>query len=171
MLFRSLINTYDGLIAGDNSAQALVDKYAESKFNGTEYYLSLVEVNNKYTGRLLTDDAELEAAIAELTKAINLCKNMFTVANVNDKGIGSQIGTSGVAALTERIRTGIAVAKKLGVAEDDAVIVEAEKALIDDDGVAEAVKKLVKKELYGKLKEPGNGLFDTKVDEIGRAHV
>lgn len=162
----SLINTYDGLIAGDNSAQALVDKYAESKFNGTEYYLSLVEVNNKYTGRLLTDDAELEAAIAELTKAINLCKNMFTVANVNDKGIGSQTGTSGVAALTERIRTGIAVAKKLGVAEDDAVIVEAEKALIDDDGVAEAVKKLVKKELYGKLKEPGNGLFDTKVDEI-----
>ncbi|NPD92974.1 hypothetical protein [Xylanibacter muris] len=162
----SLINTYDGLISGDNSAQALVDKYAESKFNGTDYYLNLVEANNKYTGRLLTDDAELETAIAELTKVINICKNMFTEANVNDKGIGSQTGTTGVAALTERIRTGIAVAKKLGAAEDNETLVEAAKVITDDDDVANAVKKVVKTELYGKLKNADNGLFDTKVDDV-----
>ena len=162
----SLVNNYDGLITGDNSAQAMVDKYAETKFNATDYYKNLVEVNGKYTGKLLTDDAELETAIAELTRAINLCKNMFTEANVNEKGIGSQTGTSGVAALTERIRAGIAVAKKLGVAEDAPVIVEANKALTDDDAVAELLKHSIKEKLYTILSDADNTLFDTKVDEV-----
>lgn len=162
----SLINTYDGLITGDNSAQAMVDKYAETKFNVTDYYQNLVAVNSKYADKFLTDDAELEAAIAELTKAMNLCKNMCTEANVNDKGIGSQTGTTGVAALTERIRAGVAVATKLGVAEDAPIIVEANKALTDDDNLADVLKQNIKETLYTILSDANNTLFDTKVDEV-----
>jgi len=77
-----------------------------------------------------------------------------------------------VAVLFERIRLGIEALKALGVAEDDELIVDANKALTDDDAVADAIKARIKDIVYGKLKNADNDLFapvmnpETLVDEV-----
>lgn len=153
---RTLIDKYDPMAA---AGQAVLDQFATSKFNSTDYYNKLKTVVEKYTGKLLTDDKELEAAIAELTSATNYCKNMCTTG-------ASNCGTTGVAALTARLVMGANTLKKLGAAEDDALVVAAQNALDDDDALAQQIKSDIIKRLYKEMADPASKLFEEKVDTV-----
>ena len=189
---RALCDAYDPL---PEQAQQVVDNYADSKFAVTDIYASLVSLAAKYgtketvtvtdpdTGeeyeqehvviKVLKDDAELTAAVDELKQAIALAvgrddvsrsgKGMFTV---GEPKMGAWEPTcTGVAALVDRIRQGADALLSLGVADDDPLIVEADKVLTDDDALANGIKNRIKKEIYEQLKDPSNTLFEATVDE------
>lgn len=109
----------------------------------------------KYEYDILKDDAALTAAIAELTEIVNTTAKLFTTG-------ASQRNTTGVAALVERLRLGAETLKSLGRAEDSYPVAQALNALDDNDELAEEVKKYVKADVYGKLKD-GENIFQ-KVD-------
>ena len=174
---RALCDGYDPL---PQKAVDILNQFAGSKFDGTEAYATLTSVVNKYgvteagttiddvTGeeipalvltsvKELKDDAELATATEELTAAINNGNGMFTTGP-------SKAMTTGTAALTERIRRGAETLKTLGVADNDPLIVEADKALTDDSALANRIKTRVIKELYGQLKNADNKLFEPTED-------
>ena len=72
---RTLCDTYDPLPL---NGQTVIDKFAGTKFAATTYFTNLKTYVEKYAGQVLTNDAELQVAIDELTKAIDLCNKMFT---------------------------------------------------------------------------------------------
>ena len=129
---------------------------ADSKFATTAAYTEVKAVFDKYatvktevgeegetevvTPKLITNDDELKAAKDELNKAITKA-GMFTTG-------ASQNNTTGYAALNERIRRGIENLKAMGVAETDALIVEASKEFGDNDAIAQAVKTRTAQEFY-----------------------
>ena len=142
-----------------------------AKYNGTSQWVDNAEpgtVNEEgeevhdwqliYTYDLLTDDALLTAAIAELKDIANTTSLLFT------EGV-SATGDHGIKVLVDRFRRGVETMKALGIAEDDNVMVAANMAMEDDDALAERVKKRIKQELYGQLKEANNTLFEEKLDE------
>lgn len=169
-----LCNSYDNAI---KTGSATVDQNKETKFKNTELYGQLVAVVAKYNGKswmenvaeegdepkwerkyeydILKDDAALTAAIAELTEIVNTTAKLFTTG-------ASQRNTTGVAALVERLRLGAETLKSLGRAEDSYPVAQALNALDDNDELAEEVKKYVKADVYGKLKD-GENIFQ-KVD-------
>lgn len=169
-----LCNSYDNQI---KTGSATVDQNKETKFKNTELYGQLVAVVAKYNGKswmenvaeegaeaqwerkyeydVLKDDAALTAAIAELTEIVNTTAKLFTTG-------ASQRNTTGVAALVERLRLGAETLKALGRAEDSYPVAHALNALDDDDELAEEVKKHIKADLYGKLKD-GENIFE-KID-------
>ena len=152
----------------------------ENKFAKTDLYAELTVVVNKYHGTsewvnvsgdeenpewelnysfdVLTDDSQLESAIAELKDLANTTSLLFT------EGV-SATGDSGVKVLVDRLRRGAETLKALGVPEDDYLIVAANKAFTDDDDLAEEMKGRIAIELYGQLKEANNTLFEEIVNE------
>ena len=165
---RTACDTYDALpkeaqdlvIANANKKFAVMDVYATLKATAAKYIESedIVEGETVYTFKVLTDDAELAAAIAELQEITKLAKGTFT------EGASSMTKT-GVAALIERLRLGAEGLKALGVAADDPLIVAANEALEDDDALAEQIKTRTKTELYTKLKDGENIFVTTKMEE------
>ena len=169
-----LCNNYDNAI---KTGSATVDQNKETKFKNTDLYAELVAVVAKYHGNswmaniaaegdeakwerqyefdVLKDDAALTAAVAELTEIVNTTAKLFTTG-------ASQRNTTGVAALVERLRLGAEALKALGRAEDSYPVAHALNALDDDDELAEEVKKYLKAEVYGKLKD-GENIFE-KID-------
>ena len=176
---RAICDDYDKL---PDQIQTIIDNYAETKFAATEIYAQVKAMAAKYITKAeegsvqykeLKDDAELKAAIAELKAAIALAvghgdvarsgKGMFTV---GESKIGDWEATcTGVAVLTERIRSGAEALKSLGVSEEDPIIVAANNALSDDDELAEWIQNRIKLELYNQLKNADNTLFQKTVDE------
>lgn len=150
-----LCDTYDPL---PGQAQEIVDNFADSKFSGTSYYKAAVDVAKKYADKTLFDDAELTAAIDELSSAINKAKAMFTYGP-------SKASMTGYAVLTERLRLGAETLKSLGVAEDDYLVDAANKELTDNDDLVEQIKTRIKVELYGQLKNADNTLFEEIINE------
>lgn len=140
-------------------AKEMVATYAESKFATTEFYASLKNVAEKYEGKVLYEDNELEVAIAELDEAINNAKAMFTEG-------ASKCNLTGYAVLLDRIRMGTATALTLGAEESEALIQQANEALSDDDAIADGLKARIKNLLYGQLKNSDNKLFEETLDEV-----
>ena len=162
---RSLCDTYDPL---PQQAMEIVQNNAENKFANTDLYAELKAVAEKYATvdaegfievKALKDDAELNAAIAELQTIVATTKLLFTEGE-------SKTSDTGVKVLVERLRLGAVGLMELGVAEDDELVVACNNALTDDDNLAEAVKNRIKLELYGKLKEGANTLFEGSIDPI-----
>ncbi len=148
-------DTYDPL---PGRAQEMVDQWAETKFANTDLFKFLQSVAEKYEGKVLTDDAELLVAIDELNGTINQINEMFTTGH---SAVGDWSSTrTGYAVLFDRLLWGIETLQALGVAEDDAIITEANAVLGDDDEMAERLELRIKKELYSQLKEANNTLFD-----------
>lgn len=173
---RSLCDAYDPL---PQQAQDIVDANAEKKFAKTETYSNLIDLIAKYATKTtesvldddgnviekdvlvikkLTDDAELTAAISELKFNINNANLVFTEGE-------SKTSDTGIKVLAERLRLGAETLKSLGVAESDPLVQAAYNTLTDDDELAEEVKRRVKVELYGQLKDPNNNMFEEKLDE------
>lgn len=173
----------DAYYALPEKAQQIVDDNASKKFAGTELYAQLKDLAAKYvtkevstvtetdpeTGepvekevvtliiKTIIDDAELQAAIAELQEPVNTSSKLFTEGE-------SKMAETGIKVLVERLRLGAESLKKLGVPADDELIVAVNNALTDDDELAEAVKLRLKVEIFGQLKETGNTLFEEKLD-------
>ena len=80
----------------------------------------------------------------------NLTSLLFTegVSNPGDSNGGK--GT-GVAVLTDRIRRAVTAMEKMGIAENDEVMIAAKNALTDDDDLVEAIKNKIKLTMYTDL--------------------
>ena len=179
----ALCNNYDNQI---KTGSATVDQNKDTKFKDTELYGQLVAVVAKYNGKswmenvaeegaeaqwerkyefdVLKDDAALKAAIAELTEIATTTANLFTVHNASNSEADGNLKreTRGVAALVERLYMGAQTLKVLGRAEDSYPVAQALNALDDNDELAEELKKHIKADLYGKLKD-GENIFE-KID-------
>lgn len=164
---RQVAAEYDNGVPNEKHKFASTDMYGElctivAKYNGSSEWRNVSEdpevedIQLIYEYDKLTDDAALTAAIEELKDIAKTTNALFTVGT-------SATGDSGVKVLFERIRRGIEVLKKVGVAEDDALLVYANNAITDDDDIAEALKNRIKIEVYGKIKD--NALSFEKVDD------
>ena len=178
-----MCNTYDDL------AKRLADVVrinAENKFNATEEYATVKALAEKYNAKsewvnvsedpetenwqkqftfdVLTDDAALNEAVAELNDIVIYTEKTFTILDV-EKDKESKCGITGVAAMIERLRLGAETLKALGAEADNALVVAADNALTDDDDLAALMKENITKRLYGKLMDPANDLFAETVDE------
>ena len=162
-------------LVDDNATKkfARLAEYAELKATSAKYIVSQEEVTDfegeepvtktVYEFKVLTDDTELAAAIKELQAAIDLGNALFTEGASEPENANGGKGT-GVAVLFERTRLGIEGLKALGVAADDAMLVEANGALTDSDEIVEALMNRTTLELYGKLKD-GDGIFKETVTD------
>ncbi len=175
---RSLIDTYDPL---PQRAQEIVDNNAEKKFSKTELYATLKAAAAKYATKVvetqvdpetglemqvevvkvkdIKDDAELQAAIAELKDLVNTTGLLFTEGE-------SKTADTGIKVLVERLRLGAEGLKQLGVAEEDDMVQAAYNALTDDDDLANSIKNRMKLILYENLKDPNNALFEATIDPL-----
>ena len=172
-----LCNDYDEQI---KKAIDVVRQNAEKKFAGLDLYAQVKTLAEKYHGSSewvtvivdeeektelkyaydeLTDDEALNTAITELKDIVTLAGYLFTEGE--SKGT-----TTGVAAAFERTRVGILTLNALGVAEDDALLVEANKGITDNDVVTDALMTRTTQELYGKLKDNEN-IFQGSEDADG----
>ena len=152
-----LVDEYD---EANSKIQKLAEDLAESKFNSTELYLQLKALAEKYADKLLTIDDSLTAANKELKPMADLCGNMFT------EGVSNN-GDAGYKVLTDRIRMGIETLINLGTDEADPIIVEAKKAISDDDKIANKIKYAITEKLYTQMAnpDPENPLFKDLEEE------
>ena len=157
---KTLVDNYD---ASNQKAQDLVAELAESKYNKTELFLQLKEVAEKYAGKQLTDDEELQAGYDELKPITDLCGDFFSEGP-------STCGKAGMAVVTDRIREGVEALMALGWTEDDPLIVEANNAMSDDDVIANKIKEALTLKIYEELKSDNPTILQvTDIDENERA--
>ena len=128
-------------------------KAAADKYHGTSEWRNLADPEDPeadpnyqlfYEYDVLTDNAALSAAIAELNGINNGPAQMFTVGK-------SVTNTKGYAALYERTRRGIELLKALGVAEDADEIVRAKAELGDNDEVNASIMHRAEVEILADL--------------------
>lgn len=162
----------------------VVRQHANDKFTGLNDYAELVTIVNKYHGvsemlndgteeepiwnkhytyDVLKDDAELTAAVAELTDIVTKTQKMFTVFgkdNSEDSEGGFdgflKTGVTGVAPMVERLRLGAEAVRVFD--PENPIIEEALNAFEDNDELAEKVKNNLKVALYKKIMA-GENLF------------
>ena len=155
---RKNCDDYDTNLA---TAVELVAQYGEGKFANTELYQVLKEAVGKYEGKVLTNDEELAAAVADLKNNVAAGQQMFT------EGVSNN-GDAGIKVLVDRIRQGAeALQNSFDAAEDDELVVAAANALTDDDALANKIKDRIKLEVYKKLKDGDESMFSSDVDEEG----
>lgn len=155
---RKNCDDYDTNLA---TAVELVAQYGEGKFANTELYQVLKEAVGKYEGKVLTNDEELAAAVADLKTNVAAGQQMFT------EGV-SKNGEAGIKVLVDRIRQGAeSLQNSFDAAEDDELVVAANNALTDDDALANQIKDRIKLEVYKKLKDGDESMFSSDVDEEG----
>lgn len=152
----------DNYYAAINGAISAVDTYAGSKFAGMAEYATLQKGVADYVNELgeikkIYDDAELQAAVDAIKPIVDSASKYFTEGP-------SKYGTTGIAALVERIRLGAEALKALGVSEEDELIKAANAAITDDDNLADQIKLRLKAETYKALSE-GKELFTQVYDE------
>jgi len=155
---KSNCDTYDTDL---QTAEQIVAEKAGTKFAAHEIYTTLAAAVAQYSGKELTDDAELETAVKVLTENVYAADRMF--------GEGaSNYGDTGIKVLTERIRLGVEDLLALGVAEDDEIITVANAAMTDDEAVVDQMKNHVKKAIYDQLKdaETAAAMFES-TEEMG----
>ena len=155
---RKNCDDYDTNLA---TAVELVAQYGEGKFANTELYQVLKEAVGKYEGKVLTNDEELAAAVADLKTNVAAGQQMFTEGQSNN-------GDAGIKVLVDRIRQGAeSLQNSFDAAEDDELVVAANNALTDDDALANQIKNRIKLEVYKKLKDGDESMFSSDVDEEG----
>ena len=156
----------------------------EKKFNTTELYAQICELNAKYNAisewrnvadtitnpgaeqwelfysyDVLKTTDSLTVAIAELKAIANTASLLFTEGE-------SKTSDTGVKVLVERLRLGAKTLEALGVPATDALIAEANSTLIDDDQLADAIKNRIKAIVYDSLRTPGNNFFAPTLNEL-----
>lgn len=156
----ALVDNYYNVVNGGIAAR---DNYSESKFAKMAEFITFKEDLAKYLDEAgepikLYDGAALQAAVDALSPIVNNASKLFTTGP-------SKYGTTGIAALVERLRLGAETLKALGVAADDELVVAVDNALTDDDNLADQLKLRVKAELYKAIKE-GKNLFPEVMDEV-----
>ena len=142
------------------AAVALVANYGESKFANHELFSVLQAAVGKYEGKILKDDDELDKAIADMDANVKVAEAMFTTGS-------SSRGTTGIAALVERLRLGVeTLTTNFGVAETDETIVAANNSLVDDDAIAKGLKNIITTKLYDKIiADADGGMYSETEDD------
>ncbi len=158
----NLVDTYYNTV---RNAVSVVDQYSASKFASMPMFTQLKEDLAKYLDELqepvkLYLDEELQAAVDALKSTVDNAATLFTEGPSKNDGTG----TTGIAALTERLRLGAEALIKLGVSAEDELVVAAFNALEDDDNLAEQLKYRLKLELYNAINS-GKDLFAQHMDE------
>ena len=177
----ALCNNYDQKI---KDGADVVRQHANDKFTGLNDYAELVTIVNKYHGvsemlndgteeepiwnkhytyDVLKDDAELTAAVAELTDIVTKTQKMFTVFGKDNSEDSDgdfdgflKTGVTGVAPMVERLRLGAEAVRVFD--PENPIIEEALNAFEDNDELAEKVKNNLKVALYKKIMA-GENLF------------
>ena len=112
-----------------------------------------------YEYDVLTDDAQIAAAVAELVDIANLTSKLFTQGESKNQDTGIKV-------LVERLRRGAEALKALpGVSETDADVMAALNALEDDDALAERVQQRIKARIYNDLNSAAPSVFQPVVNE------
>ena len=190
---RTLCDNYDSQIKKSIDVER---QNASNKFAATELYGQVKGINAKYHGTSqwvavdpedpeseveliydfdkLTDNAALTTAVKELSDYANLASLLFTEGvSAPENANGGK--ATGVAVLFDRLRLGLltlnTLSQALDVDVDSAFVADVNKALIDDDGLAEAVKLNIKKLLYSDLKNADSKLFATTIDEVTEEEI
>lgn len=145
----------------DEDMQSAEDILADNAaFSAHELYQALKAAYDKYAEMgTVTDDAVLLEAIAALDANVAAGKQMFTSGE-------SKLNTTGIAALVERIRLGKEALLALGVAEDDELIVAADKALTDDDDLAKKIQDHLSLKVCEALKDGVDLFASEEVDQV-----
>ena len=135
--------------------EATINKYAtvtEETVEGAEGE----EPTTVYTAtpKFITDDAQLDAAVAELQAAMDKT-GLLTIGN-------SSNGTKGYAALHERLRLGVETAKALGMTDEDEVVKYVNSIKGDDDNAADLLKKTITAKLYEKLQDANQTIANSE---------
>ena len=154
---RANCDDYDQSLA---SAIELVANYGESKFAAVPLYQTLKEAVAKYEGKVLTNDEELAAAVADLKSNVAAGQQMFTEGQSNN-------GDAGIKVLVDRIRQGAEALVALGASEEDELVVAANNAISDDDALADQIKDRLKMTVYGMLKDGDESIFSSDIDDEG----
>ncbi len=158
---RKIVDNYYATVNGGIKAR---DAYSESKFAVMDEFVTFKQNLAKYLDAngeaiKLYDPEELQAAVDALSPIVNNASKLFTEGP-------SKYGTTGIAALVERIRLGAEALKVLGVSEEDELIKAANNALTDDDNLAQQIKLRLKAEIYKALSEgKASTLFAQVYDE------
>ncbi len=158
----NLVDTYYSTV---DNAIGVVAGYSESKFASMSLFVDLKNDLAKYLDAegnaiKLIADADLQAAVDALKATTDNASQLFTTGASKNDGTG----TTGIAALTDRLRLGAESLIKLGVSAEDELVVAALNALEDDDKLAEQLKYRLKLELYNALNS-GKDLFAQTLDE------
>lgn len=144
---RALCDAYDPLV---DKAKAELGNWTETKFKNHPAYPALEAAIAKYDGKVLYDDAELTAAIKELTDAT------FYLNAANHVS----------AALMNGINSGMATVKKLN-ADNDGLENAVNNCMTDDDNLRSTVMGTIKQAIYQDLaKGSASTLFESKVDTV-----
>jgi hypothetical protein len=141
------------------SAEQIVAENAA--YSATELYQTLAAAVGQYSGKVLTNDDELKAAVAVLKDNVAAGKLMFT----ND-WTESKSADTGIKVLVERIRTGVEALLVLGYDENDEAIVAGKSALDDNDDIAQMLKNHVTKAVYDQLKDEATAAEMFKSSEV-----
>ena len=177
----ALCKSYDDIIS---KGADVVDQNKDNKFAVLETYAELKAIVDKYhatstmtnTGTeeepvwqrirefdVLKDDAELTAAVAELTDIVTKTQKMFTVFGKDNSEDSDgdfdgflKTGVTGVAPMVERLRLGAEAVRVFD--PENPIIEEALNAFEDNDELAEKVKNNLKVALYKKIMA-GENLF------------
>lgn len=160
---KSNCDTYDTDL---QTAEQIVAEKAETKFAAHEIYTTLAAAVAQYSGKELTDDAELETAVKVLSENVTAANNMFTEG-------ASKLGDCGIMVLVERLRLGAEALLALGVDEENEAVVLANNALSDDDNLAEVVKNNVKMKVYEALKDEATAaaMFESTEETDGDGEI
>lgn len=158
----NLVDTYYNTV---RNAVTVVEQYSAGKFASMPMFTQLKEDLAKYLDEVqepikLYLDEELQAAVDALKVTVDNAAALFTEGPSKNDGTG----TTGIAALTERLRLGAEALIKLGVSAEDELVVAAFNALEDDDNLAEQLKYRLKLELYNAINS-GKDLFAQHMDE------
>ena len=141
---RSLCDTYDPLV---DNAKAARDMRTGTKFERHEGYAAIEAAIAKYEGKVLTDNAELQAAITELQNTTGLMQN---IGRVVETYLSSMV-------------SGLATLEMLG-ASDEALTAEVNDLLTDDATVKAKVKNALWQAINIQLGTPDNNVFAVKQD-------
>ncbi|MCR4602521.1 MAG: carbohydrate binding domain-containing protein [Prevotella sp.] len=143
-------------------------KETVAKYNGTSEWRNVADTIADpeaeewqlfYSFDVLKVESELTAAIDELKVVVRKAGLLFS------EGV-SETGDAGTKVLVDRIRRGAATMKALGIADDDELMVAANRALTDDDALADAIKKRIATTVYAEMAKGADcEIFKTQVNE------
>ena len=140
---------------------AMYQQYADTKFTQSYVYDALGWVIDEYAPN---GEIREQYNLYYLSNAYNSVKEVVTLAQDMFTEGPSRVTMTGYAVLTDRIRQGAETMRTLGI-DNENLLWYADNTLDEDDWVVDEMKQSIKNDIYNKLSQPNNDLFDGVIDE------
>ena len=140
---------------------ALHQQYADTKFTQSYVYDSLGWIIEEYAPN---GEIREQYNLYYLSNAYNSVKGVVTLAQDMFTEGPSSVAMTGYAVLTDRIRQGAETMRTLGI-DNENLLWYADNILYEDDWLVDEMKQSIKNDIYNKLSQPNNDLFDGVIDE------